>query len=150
MRLSVVNHNSLHNKLQCLRMLNLKQKAPLESSLAFSPHLSSSLFRSDPLGCVANSHLTQLRASLTDCYSQAKARHKVKRLYAGAQPNAHQGVCVWTAIRVVVSEVESQRRNARESTKSAPFVFTLPCQYCWERLREFGFWMWGKTGRRQR
>lgn len=103
--LCVVSHNSLHNELLCLRMLNLNQKAPRVFFSLF-PHLSSSLFCSDPLGCVANSHLTQLHASsLTDCNSQPKAGHTIKRLYTGAQPNTHHSESVWTAIRVVISEV---------------------------------------------
>lgn len=125
MHLRVVSHNSLHNELPCLRMLNLNQKAPRVFFSLF-PYLSSSLFCSDPLGCVANSHLTQLHASsLTDCNSQPKAGHTVKRLYTGAQPNASQWKCVnsyqsrhfWSL---------SRRQTVREqntSTKSTRFEF---------------------------
>lgn len=153
MHLCVVSHNSLHNELPCLRMLNLNQKAPRVFFSLF-PHLSSSLFCSDPLGCVANSHLTQLHASsLTDCNSQPKAGHTVKRLYTGAQPNAHHSESVWTAIRVVVSEVWSRRRTVREqntSTKSTRFEFVqqnlVLCHVnTTKRLREFNFWMWGEN-----
>lgn len=137
MHLRVVSHNSLHNELPCLRMLNLNQKAPRVFFSLF-PYLSSSLFCSDPLGCVANSHLTQLHASsLTDCNSQPKAGHTLKRLYTGAQPNASQWKCVnsYQSRHFWSLEPEANGERAKHIHKinsiwvCAAKSCALPCQY---------------------